>query len=328
MNGAHLSAIQLAAENRHLEVVKVLYAAGTVADQTALHHAAANNRLELVNFLLDTGVKDTCLKCDGTFHWLKTKRRFQNGRERPIPLKESCGFVASCLENCIDWAKNWEDVDIGELFDDKHLFFCHSALHAAVASGHDKIVSRLLSEENNALSCTDYTGRSPLHEAVRKNNTKIVDILLEKQPQLMFSKCEYWQRIDTPIVDEEKFFSGGMLSSDELEEYNTDICHCGYTPLNLAAQYGYDHMGILLITKGARVDDRDCNEATLFHVAACHNAVGLIPFFFIRRSVSTSTAKLSTDPHSCIALQPVGLLRSLITCSTIRQTSLVLTITE
>lgn len=49
LNGVHLSAIQLAAENGHVQVVKALHEAGAVADQTALHHAAANNRLKVVN---------------------------------------------------------------------------------------------------------------------------------------------------------------------------------------------------------------------------------------------------------------------------------------
>lgn len=52
VNSAYQTAIQLAAENGHVEVVKALYEAGAVADQTALHHAAANNRLEVVKFLL------------------------------------------------------------------------------------------------------------------------------------------------------------------------------------------------------------------------------------------------------------------------------------
>ena len=304
LNGAHQSAIQLAAENGHLEVVKVLHAEGAVTDQTALHHAAANNRLEVVNFLLDVGVKDECLRCDGTFHWLKTKRRFQSSQRRPLPLKGSCGLVIRSLENCIDWEKNWEEVDIGEFFYDKHLIFCHSALHAAVASEHDKIVSRLLSEENNALSCTDYTGRTPLHEAVRKNNTKIAEILLEKQSQLMFSKCEYWQRIDAPTANEDGFLSDGMLSSDEFEEYNTDICHCGYTPLHLAAQYGHEHLGILLIIEGALVDDHDCSGATPLHVAACHNQVGLFYIFLhpkVAVDINSKTLNGSTPLHSAAA---------------------------
>lgn len=39
-----------------------------MADQTALHHAAQNNKLDVVNYLLGMGVKDTCMRCDGSFY--------------------------------------------------------------------------------------------------------------------------------------------------------------------------------------------------------------------------------------------------------------------
>ena len=39
-----------------------------------------------------------------------------------------------------------------QFYDDKHLILCQTALHAAAASGYDKIVARLLAEEHNALN--------------------------------------------------------------------------------------------------------------------------------------------------------------------------------
>ena len=112
-------------------------------------------------------------------------------------------------------------------------------------------VSRLLAEEHNALHCQDYSGRSPLHEAVRKNHPKIVDILLDEEPRMMHRKCEHWQEVDKE-----------ELRFDELGEYFADICHCGYAPLHLAARYGRHQLAILLLEKGARLDDRDCTGAT------------------------------------------------------------------
>ena len=318
LNGAHLTAIQLAAENGHLEVVKTLHEVGAVADQTALHHAAANNRLEVVKFLLEVGVKDVCLRCDGSFYWLKTKLRFQTSTFH-IPVKKTCsdkhgaGWVSldyTFLKMCIDWERNLGDGDIGELFDDTHLILCHSALHAAVASGHDKVVSRLLSEQSNALTCFDYTGRSPLHEAVRKNDTKIVNILLEKQPQMIHHKCKHWQQVNIPIAPD-IFLSSDKLSVEESIEYHTDICHCGYTPLHLAARYGHQHLGISLILKGARVDDRDCSGATPFHVAACHNQEGFISIFShpeVGGDINSKTLNGSTPLHSAAACGAVEVI--------------------
>lgn len=199
VNSAHQTAIKLAAENGHVKVVKALYDAGAVADQTDLYHAAANNRLEVVKFLLKAGVKDTCLRCDGSFYWLETKSRLQSTEFDFCPVE-----TARCA---VDWERQWkelEDDGIGELFDDKHLILCQTALHAAIASGHKNVVSILISEETSALNCYDYTGRTPLHEAVRRNDEKLVEILLEKQPQTIHQNCNHWQQVG-------KNFRSGML---------------------------------------------------------------------------------------------------------------------
>ena len=194
LNGVHLTAMQTAAENGHLNVVKTLYEADAVADQTALHHAAANNRMDVVNFLLEIGVKDECLRCDGFFYWLNSKERFPSTTIvlRP-PFKDNCSHIWIMDNNvtkiCIDYEKKWPD-ETKKLYDDSRLIFCHSALHAAVLSGHDKVVTRLLSEKHNALNCYDYTGRTPLHEAVRKNDSIIVNILLDKHPHMVKYKCK------------------------------------------------------------------------------------------------------------------------------------------
>ena len=174
-----------------------------------------------------------------------------------------------------------------QFYDDKHLILCQTALHAAAASGYDKIVARLLAEEHNALNCRDYSGRSPLHEAVRKNHPKIVDILLDKEPRMIHYKCEHWQEVD---ATEFRF--------DELSEYYADVCHCGYTPLHLAARYGHQQMAISLMRKGARLDERDCTGATPIHVVACHNHAGLIFTFShpnIGGDINTKTSNGAVD---------------------------------
>ena len=296
LNGVHLTAMQTAAENGHLNVVKTLYEAGAVADQTALHHAAANNRMDVVNFLLEIGVKDECLRCDGFFYWLKSKERFPSTTIvlRP-PFKDNCSHIWIMDNNvtkiCIDYEKKWPD-ETKKLYDDSRLIFCHSALHAAVVSGHDKVVTRLLSEKHNALNCYDYTGRTPLHEAVRKNDSIIVNILLNKHPQMVKYKCKRWQEVNQTL-----------LSFEELAEYSADVCHCGYTPLHLAALYGHLEAAILLIRKGAQLDDRDCTGATPIHVAACPNRANLIG-----GNINVKTSNGSTPLHSAAACGVVGII--------------------
>ena len=296
LNGAHLNAMQIAAEHGHLNVVRTLYEAGAVADQTALHHAAANNRMDVVNFLLEIRVKDECLRCDGFFYWLNSKERFPSTTIvlRP-PFKDNCSHIWIMDNNvtkiCIDYEKKWPD-ETKKLYDDSRLIFCHSALHAAVVSGHDKVVTRLLSEKHNALNCYDYTGRTPLHEAVRKNDSIIVNILLDKHPQMVKYKCKQWQEVNQTL-----------LSFEELAEYSADVCHCGYTPLHLAALYGHLEAAILLIRKGAQLDDRDCTGATPIHVAACPNRANLIG-----GNINVKTSNGSTPLHSAAACGVVGII--------------------
>ena len=260
-NGVQQTAIQIAAEKGHLEVVKSLYKAGAFADQTALYHAAANDRLEVVNYLLDSGVKDECLRCDGSFYWVKGTSRLP-GRSLtltpPFSSKDCLLMLFGMANNCFDSENIWP-AEKKTLFDDEHLIFCHSALHAAVASGHNEVVTRLLSEKHNALDCHDYSGRTPLHEAVQKHETIIVNLLLEKQSQMIHKKCKHWQELDKMQLD-----------LPERTKYYQEVCHCGYTPLHLAARYGHHQLATLLIRKGARVDDQDCSGATPLHIAALY----------------------------------------------------------
>ena len=271
LNGVQLTAIQIAAEKGHLEIVKSLYEAGAVADQTALHHAAANNRLEVVNYLLDIGVKDKCLRCDGSFYWVEGgKHRLTDGILflRP-PKKEYCSL----------WENTWPDEN-KTLFDDKHLILCHSALHAAVSSGHDKVVTRLLSEKHNALNCHDYSGKTPLHEAVRRNNTIIVNSLLEKQSRMIHNKCKHWQKLDEKNESMEYNY-----------EYYDEHCTCGYTPLHVAASYGLHQLAALLIRKGARVDDRDCSGTTPLHIAALNGLADTVNVLLQANAVTIECGK-------------------------------------
>ena len=271
LNGVQLTAIQIAAEKGHLEIVKSLYEAGAVADQTALHHAAANNRLEVVNYLLDIGVKDKCLRCDGSFYWVEGgKHRLTNGiLILRLPKKEYSSL----------WENTWPDEN-KTLFDDRHLILCHSALHAAVSSGHDKVVTRLLSEKHNALNCHDYSGRTPLHEAVLRNNTIIVNSLLEKQSRMIHNKCKHWQKLDEKNESMEYSF-----------EYYDEVCTCGYTPLHVAARYGLHQLAALLIRKGARVDDRDCSGTTPLHIAALNGLADTVNVLLQANAVTIECGK-------------------------------------
>ena len=314
VDGVNLTALQIAAENGHLEVVKALYNAGAVADQTSLHHAAANGRLEVVKYLLKIGVRDRCIRCDGSFYWLKTmKHRLQSNMKTEnvtsFHINKTCFDDTKRIEenHCIE-KKTENTTNFGELFDDKHLIFCESALHAAVSAGHVEVVRELISWPPIALTCRDYTGRTALHEAVRKNNSEIVKIILKKDPALIHETCNHWQIVE----QQNKTHKSLKLSFAESIEYHGDICHCGYTPLHLAARYGHWDIGMYLIKSGgARVNVSDCFGATPLHVAACHNHRLFV--HMLMRSESTANINSiasngSTPLHSAAACGAVEII--------------------
>ena len=91
VNGVNLTAIQLAAQNGHLDVVQLLYNSGAHADHLCLQHAAHAGHTDVVKFLMKIGILDTCMRCDGTFYWLGNKVRYQAGPG--YNFKDSDGYV-------------------------------------------------------------------------------------------------------------------------------------------------------------------------------------------------------------------------------------------
>lgn len=318
VNDVHLTALQIAAENGHLRVVKALSEAGAVADQTALHHAAANNRLEVVKYLLQIGVKDKCMRCDGSFYWLKKeKHRLQSQvvvSSISIHIKKHCRVHGEITlealkdDSCYEHENISEPtINVGELFDDRHLIFCETALHAAISSGHKAVVEELVARHKWALACRDYTGRTPLHEAVRNNNTELVKLLLMEDQTKAHSACDHWQNVE----GRQPYWT---LSNEESIEYNQDICHCGYTPLHLAARYGYFDIALLLVRiGGAEVGARDCFGATPLHVAACHNQWKMVYFLLkLGADMGINAFNGSTPLHSAAACGAVEVIDHLL----------------
>ena len=186
LNSGHLTAIQIAADNGHVKVVKTLYeATRKVPDKTVLYRAAADNRLEVVNFLLDIGVKDDCR----SINCFKAEQRIFLGLPSPDrdETKTLCGG-----ENDIGPGSNQRDC----------------ALEAAVALGHDEVVKSLLSKEHNARICSGYSGRALLDEVSQENNRVYVDITLGRRPLVTFIHPNGKENVNIPSLD---FTESGVI---------------------------------------------------------------------------------------------------------------------
>ncbi|XP_022789150.1 serine/threonine-protein phosphatase 6 regulatory ankyrin repeat subunit B-like [Stylophora pistillata] len=285
VNEVNLTALQTAAEKGHVEVVKALHKAGGVADQTALHHAAKNNKLDVVKYLLEIGVKDECMKCDGSFYWLNSlHRQVRFKRFRYVDSINRIREEESIPQNGI--------TSYGELFDDKHLMYCETTLHAAISSGHNEVVKELISRDKGALACQDCSGRTPLQEAVRRNKKDIVNFLLKEDQTEIHATCNRFQEMSS-------FFLQLLVSHSELKEYKKDVCHCGYSSLHLAARYGNWEIASNLLENNAVVEAKDCFGATPMHVAACHNQADMVDVLVkFGAGINSKTYNGSTPLHS------------------------------
>ena len=279
VNGVNLTAIQLAAQNGHLDVVQLLYYSGSNADHLCLQYAAHAGHTDVVKFLMKIGILDTCMRCDGIFYWLGNKVRYQAGPS--YNFNDSHGYI---------------------LADDDYRIKCQSALHLAVAEKHTEVVKLLLSVEDKTIHCKDFTGRTPLHEAIRQNHVEISELLIRSGAEVS-QKCMRFQNLSSVCnnskkkCDQQRTF----LSKRELEEYERDLCHCGTTPFLLAARYGYIEVASLLLRYGAKCDDKDCQGATVLHIAACHGHYDLIRWLISQRTslhLNMKSKNLSTPLHS------------------------------
>ena len=280
MNGINLTAVQLAAQNGHLKVVQLLYEGGAHVDHLSLQYAAFGGHVSVVAFLIKVGVVDSCMRCDGSFYWLQNRTRCQ----------EMCRYTEGCI-----------------LSDDRFKIFCQSALHLAVAKNHTKAAKLILSQEVNSVHCTDFTGRTPLHEAIRQNHVEMAEMLIKWGARIS-QKCNRFQNVSSSnnlttgkCANNVSIDANCHLSLEEDKEYKKDICHCGSTPFLLAARYGHVDVGSLLLHHGAKPQETDCQGATPLHVAACHGHYRFIKWLIAQRPslhINLRSKNQSTLLHS------------------------------
>ena len=232
--------LHLAAENGHLAVLRLFYDNGTKFDVITLYHGAAMNHSDVVEFLLRTvGIRDDCLECIC----------------KPEGLKLSKFSV-----------------------DDVHLYFCETALHAAVSRRYIDIVKILLAFGNETLECKHHSGKTVLMDAVERNDLEMVDLLLENGANVT-TQCG-------SKISKRSRSKMCLLFSPNKEDvlytvYCTEnICKCGNTAIHVSAKYGFWKMAEKLNSNQnfglTRVNN--CGEEDALDIAISHGHTHFLHF--------------------------------------------------
>ncbi|XP_071177854.1 protein TANC2-like [Mytilus edulis] len=197
-NDMNLTAFDLAAENGHIAIATyLLNKNNSFANFISLHHAAENGHSSIVNLLLQYGLKDNCVPCNGSIFWIPSS----HGRiQQDYRIKYA----------------NLINVKYISFYDDWYLITCDTALNAAVRNGHLKVVELLLNEATNTLNCTAFDGKTPIMTAVQYNQNTVVRLLLNV-------KVDFTARCRNDIFPKRR----AMYSLDKSELNNLTRERCG-----------------------------------------------------------------------------------------------------
>ena len=270
--GSNNTAIQLAAENGHLKVPVMLKNAGGIPDDLSLYHSAFKGHKLMVKYLLNVGVKDTCVQ--GT----------------PSPIVVS-GAGDKELNTTLKVY----------VHDNHHLHSRETALHVAVRQEHPSVIKVLLSEGRNAINCINSAGRFPQQEAVYLNKYNSLKALLQcgasASVQCHSRTSSAMPHYPTPFPETLQdgcpcgfaplhlaakygYHSVADLLLKSGADPNMGDCN-GSTPLHIAScHHGMSAMISLLVDNGADIDAKSMNGSTPLHSAAVCLAKGSVgPLF-------------------------------------------------
>jgi ankyrin repeat protein len=216
------SLMHAAAAKGHTDVVELLITSNVSFPNasknypTPLHLAAGNGHLEVVELFYDHGRTFDLT----TLHHAAARNHLAvvNFLLQTVGLRDTC---IPCQMNTKTTVQ------------EAHIIFCETALHAAVSRGLDDIVEVLLAYGKESLECKHHSGKTVLMDAVERNDTKMVDLLLRHGANVT-TECgirwKYWDMCS--------MYS--MLKQDFLYTVycGNEGCEDGYKAIHISAKYG------------------------------------------------------------------------------------------
>ncbi|KAL3852614.1 hypothetical protein ACJMK2_016233 [Sinanodonta woodiana] len=251
-----------------------------------LYNAASGGHTQIVKRLLNVGVKDVCLPCNGSFYWLK-----ENENRMQSPLLNANSSNKYNLEYV------HETLSKRKPFDDWRTISCETALHVSSRLGLTDIVRLLIYREQNSLQCRDRAERTPFLTALIHNRTDIVELLY---PFINASdKCLEWNLTQEEIIH---------LNGIEKSKLTERKCSYGSSVVHLIARYGLTNMANNDLFRDMDWEEEDMEGCRPIHHAACHAGLDMLVYLYGRKvDFYSRTKNGSTAFHMAALCRPFNL---------------------
>uniref|UniRef100_A0A8C5EYW5 E3 ubiquitin-protein ligase MIB2 n=1 Tax=Gouania willdenowi TaxID=441366 RepID=A0A8C5EYW5_GOUWI len=240
------TALQVAAHQGHMEVVKALLQANSsieVKDEdgdTALHYTAFGNQADIARFLLSKGANVNLLN---------------NSMCTALHIAVNKGFtdVVRVL------TEHSADVNLQDSYGD-------TPLHDAIAKDFRSIIEILIVVPNIDFTQQNHRGFNLLHHAALKGNKLATEKILARARQLVdVKKDDGFSALHLAALNNHQDVAEILI-----KEGRCDINirnNRNQTPLQLAVTQGHTDLVQLLVTEGADVNMEDEDGDTAMHVA-------------------------------------------------------------
>ncbi|VDI61961.1 Hypothetical predicted protein [Mytilus galloprovincialis] len=335
INDMNLKPIHLAAEHGHYDVFKFLNEQDKKhADFLSLHHAAEKGNAKIVHLLLNRGVHDSCLPCNGSLYWISPDaNRIQSNKDvysnsLSILMKDFKNetfvnnFAKTKLHYEISkapWIVDLKFIDdvmskydllhllksfsYSQFFDDWYLLTCETALHAAIRNGHLKIIKQLMTKSNNCLDCVDFSGKTPLMSAI-----------VNGDPHIFMFLYDFDKTMKRQCASRIQFLSNDILkiSDDDMSILQQSQCPPDTAFSHLLAAYGTKEM-LDLVLNNTLINwtQRDSDNAAPLHHAFCHNNKYFIDISLKKADINETlhfrSSNGSTPFHSAASCKSLAL---------------------
>ncbi|XP_067661828.1 ankyrin repeat domain-containing protein 50-like [Haliotis asinina] len=251
------TAVMLAAENGHKDVVELLVGKGadmSLVDETddnVLHCACRGGDVELVKYVLSQSNVDI-----NSRGWIKRTPMMaaaERGHTEVVKLLVSRGADVSLVDT------------VGE-----------NVLHWACVGGHVQTVMYILSQSNVDINSSGWKKRTPMMAAAERGHTEVVKLLVSRGADVSLVDTVGENVLHWACV-------GGHVQTVMyiLSQSNVDINSRGWkkrTPMMAAAERGHTEVVKLLVSRGADVSLVDTVGNNILHYACQGGNVEVVRF--------------------------------------------------